>query len=161
MKKILIFLILSFTLACKTSTQSIQDLDSKGIYYSLQGNIFKIDYDGVLNANVTLRPFSRSSYIDGLLPNTGVIEKRNSFSDEKDWYFIKLNVHVVDSDFCNGYVLVRPRYRKKPIVKTAKVIVALYLIPNKDLITNARKSREDFIFRGWAVLENVNVETEV
>ncbi len=61
MKKILIFLILSLTLSCKTSTQSIQDLDSKGIYYSLHGNIFKIDYDGSNKTQLTFSEYDNNN----------------------------------------------------------------------------------------------------
>lgn len=53
MKKILVFLILCSLISCKSSTETIEISNTNGIYYSLYGDIFKIDYDGSNKTQLT------------------------------------------------------------------------------------------------------------
>ncbi|MFC2088685.1 TolB family protein [Calditrichota bacterium] len=61
MKKILLFIIINFLFSCKTSTESIEIFNSKGIYYSLNGEIFKLDYDGLNKTQLTFSEYDNNN----------------------------------------------------------------------------------------------------
>ncbi len=61
MKKILLFVIISYMLSCESPTESIRILNSNGIYYSLYGDIYKINYDGSNKTQLTFSKYDNNN----------------------------------------------------------------------------------------------------
>ncbi|MBN1251202.1 MAG: PrsW family intramembrane metalloprotease [Bacteroidales bacterium] len=114
------------------------------------------DLDSIINNKYELLPFTKNHLLKIYLPNTGTIVKREEFSNEKDWYFIKLDKPINIDDYCRDYILIRPKYREKPISDNKKDFVGVFVFKDYDIFIKENKTRKDIHFLGWAVAKQIN-----
>lgn len=112
-----------------------------------------VNYDLVLEQEVTIKRFTINDYTIDYLPNSGKIIKRIKVSNEPDWYIVQLESPVQNTHFETDRIVLRTKDKHQLIDKEKKTIVAFFLIPNSTNLDEAKLKRTNFKFCGWADVE--------
>ncbi len=112
-----------------------------------------MDYENVVGLKLKLNSFTKNDYAIQFLPNSGIITKRLTVSEEPDWYLIKLDTSNQISSYLTNTVLVRTKEKYEQIEKGKRKFIAFYLIPTETNLEKVNLKRTDFKFCGWATSE--------
>ncbi len=93
---------------------------------------------------------SKNRDLRRLFPNKGTIIKRETVSENSDWYLFKLENRKEILDFSGTHILIKAKSPKDPIITNKTTEVAVFVFLSNDKIEQEEKLREDFLFKGWA-----------
>lgn len=112
-----------------------------------------VNYDFILEHQISLKRFTANELTLEYLPNVGKIEKRIFVSDEPDWYVVQLENSTQNTQFETDKIVLRTKDKHQLIEKDKETIVAFFLIPNNTNLGDAKLKRTNFKFCGWAKVE--------
>lgn len=112
-----------------------------------------VNYDFILEHQISLKRFTANELTLEYLPNVGKIEKRIFVSDEPDWYVVQLENSTQNPQFETDKIVLRTKDKHQLIEKDKETIVAFFLIPNNTNLGDAKLKRTNFKFCGWAKVE--------
>lgn len=110
----------------------------------------QIDYsENIVNKQIDLAKFTKNYLADLYLSNQGLVVSNHTINNQPNWYYIKLSRQIIDTDYSSDSVMVRPKTINEKLIIHSKMIVALYLIKDKDISANEIEM-DNLIFIGWA-----------
>ncbi|MCK5169237.1 MAG: PrsW family intramembrane metalloprotease, partial [Bacteroidales bacterium] len=104
----------------------------------------------VINEEFEIIAVSKNRDLKRLFPNKGKIIKRETVSENHDWYLFELENKKEILDFCGSHILLKAKNPNNPIKVDTKTEVAIFVFLSDDKIEQEEKLREDFLFKGWA-----------
>jgi len=106
----------------------------------------------VIGEEFEVKAISKNRDLSRLCPNKGKIIRRETVSENPDWYLFELESKKEILDFNGRYILIKAKTPEKPIRANRKTEVAVFVFLSDEKIDQEGKLREDFLFKGWAVL---------
>jgi RsiW-degrading membrane proteinase PrsW (M82 family) len=103
------------------------------------------DWYSVLNQKVILSPFGNSGTLDGQLPVTGEILKRELVSYDKNWFLVKLDSPIQWGFKKVEFVLIKPLKDNEMLLDQKLQIVKVRLVKNVDNLSKKVKRKRDFL----------------
>lgn len=104
----------------------------------------------IIGEEFDITSVSKNRDLRRLFPNKGTIIKRETVSENSDWYLFKLENRKEILDFCGTHILIKAKSPKDPIKANKTTEVAVFVFLSNDKIEQEEKLREDFLFKGWA-----------
>jgi hypothetical protein len=142
-------------ISANLGTISIKHRRWKPLQIKLPKFSLKLDHDpkDVINEEFEIISISKNRDLKRLFPNKGKIIKRESVSDKPDWYLFEFENKKEIVDFCGSHILIKAKDATKPIKISTKTEVAVFVFLSDDKIEEVNKLREDFLFKGWAIIK--------
>ncbi len=106
--------------------------------------------DDIISEEFDIISVSKNRDLRRLFPNKGTIIKRETVSENSDWYLFKLENRKEILDFCGSHILIKSKNPNNPIKANKTTEVAVFVFLSNDKIEQEEKLREDFLFKGWA-----------
>jgi len=142
-------------ISANLGTISIKHRKWKPLQLKLPKFSLKLEHNpnDVIGEEFDIEAISKNRDLRRLLPNKGKIIKRETVSENPEWYLFELENHKEILDFNGRYILVKAREPKNPIKINKSTEVAIFVFISDDKIEQEIKHREDFLFKGWAKLK--------
>lgn len=142
-------------ISANLGTISIKHRKWKPLQLKLPKFSLKLEHDpnDVVNEEFDITAVSVNRDLKRLFPNKGKIIKRETVSGNSDWYLFELDSKKEILDFCGSHILIRAKNPVKPIKFDEKNEVAVFVFLSVDRIDAEEKLREDFLFKGWALIK--------
>ncbi|PLX11543.1 MAG: hypothetical protein C0597_14900, partial [Marinilabiliales bacterium] len=106
----------------------------------------------VVNEEFDIKAISKNRDLQRLLPNEGKITKHEMVSGNTGWYLFELHHKKEILDYCGSHLLIKAKNPAHTIKADIKNEVAVFVFLTEDKINSEEKLREDFLFKGWAVI---------
>jgi len=142
-------------ISANMGTISIKHRKWKPLQLRLPKFSLKLEHNpnDIIGEEFDISAISKNRDLRRLLPNKGKILKRETVSDQPDWYLFELENYKEILDFNGRYILVKAKDPKNPIKNNKVTEVAIFVFISDDKIEQELKHREDFLFKGWAKLK--------
>jgi len=110
----------------------------------------QIDYaENIVNKQIDITKFTINNLTELYLSNQGLVISNHKINKLPNWYYIKLLRQINNTDYSSEFIMIRPKKLNEKLKNHSKMIVALYLIKNKELQANEIKI-DNIKFIGWA-----------
>ncbi|MBI9055423.1 MAG: PrsW family intramembrane metalloprotease [Bacteroidales bacterium] len=142
-------------ISANMGTISIKHRKWKPLQLKLPKFSLKLDHNpnDVVGEGFDIEAVSKNRDLRRLFPNKGKIIKRETVSENPDWYLFELENKKEILEYNGRFILIKSRYPNKPIKNNNSVEVAVFVFISDDTIEQELKHREDFLFKGWAKLK--------
>ena len=142
-------------ISANMGTISIKHRKWKPLQLRLPKFSLKLEHNpnDVIGEEFDINAISKNRDLKRLLPNKGKILKRETVSDQTDWYLFELENYKEILDYNGRFILVKAKDPKNPIKNNKVTEVAVFVFISDDKIEQELKLREDFLFKGWAKLK--------
>ncbi|MCD4834012.1 MAG: PrsW family intramembrane metalloprotease [Bacteroidales bacterium] len=104
----------------------------------------------IISEEFDITSVSKNRDLRRLFPNKGTIIKRETVSENSDWYLFELENKKEILDFCGSHILIKSKNPNNQIKANKTTEVAVFVFLSNDKIEQEEKLREDFLFKGWA-----------
>ncbi|MCG8412098.1 MAG: PrsW family intramembrane metalloprotease [Bacteroidales bacterium] len=110
------------------------------------------NYDNVIGEEFEIEAVSKNRDLERIFPNKGKIIRKETVSENPEWYLFELNNHTELQDFNGRFILIKSKLPDESIKIGQWTEVAVFVFISDEKINQDLKLREDFLFKGWARL---------
>ncbi len=141
-------------ISANLGTISIKHRKWKPLQIKLPKFTLKLEYNpnDVIGQEFDIKAISVNRDLKRLCPNKGKIVKRETVSENPDWYLFELESKKEILEFNGRYILIKAKSPNNPIRINRNTDVAVFVFLSDEKIEQEIKLREDFLFKGWAKL---------
>lgn len=142
-------------ISANLGTISIKHRKWKPLQLKLPRFTLRLDHNpkDVVGSEFEIVAISKNRDLKRLFPNKGKIIKHETVSDNPDWYLFELENAKEILEFNGRYILIKAKNPNTLIKVNSKSEVAVFVFISDDKIEMEKKLREDFLFKGWALLK--------
>ncbi len=141
-------------ISANLGTISIKHRKWKPLQIKLPRFTLKLDHNpnDVIGEEFEIKAISKNRDLKRLCPNKGKIVRRETVSENPDWYLFEFENKKEILEFNGRYILIKAKAPDKPIRSNRNTEVAVFVFLSDEKIDQEIKLREDFLFKGWAKL---------
>lgn len=118
-------------------------------YYLITGR--KANQNQVVGKKFTFTSFRRKGPLLNCLPVTGEVVKREKISGFNGWFLVKLEQPITLGRQQHDHIYISTKERSDSLENDSNQLVHFMLIPNKDILDQENKKKEQLTFVDWAV----------
>lgn len=141
-------------ISANLGTISVKHRRWKPIQIKLPRFSLKLDHNpkDVIGETFDINAISKNRDLMRLFPNKGKVIRHETVSGNSEWYLFELENKKEILDYCGSHILIKAKKPQEQIKYDRKTEVAVFVFLSDDKIEAEEKLREDFLFKGWALL---------
>ena len=142
-------------ISANLGTISIKHRRWKPLQIKLPKFTLKLEHNpnDIIGEEYEIKAISHNRDLKRLCPNKGKIIRRETVSENPDWYLFELENKKEILEFNGRYILIKAKNPEKPIKRNHTNEVAVFVFLSDEKIDQVGKLREDFLFKGWATIK--------
>ena len=141
-------------ISANLGTISVKHRRWKPIQIKLPKFSLKLDHNpkDVIGETFDINAISKNRDLMRLFPNKGKVIRHETVSGNSEWYLFEFENKKEILDYCGSHILIKAKKPQEQIKYDRKTEVAVFVFLSDDKIEAKEKLREDFLFKGWALI---------
>lgn len=113
----------------------------------------QIDYaSNLVGVDIHVLMFTNNDWTVLYLPNHGQIISNHIINKEKNWYLVKLEIEVENSEYKKDRIVLRPKIQNEKLRLHSDHLVGLYLL-KENYLEHEQIGMKDLKFVGWVTID--------